>query len=102
MLTLALLYTCAAAWAQGPKMDNPPPSPQEMIQRAKTELDLSPDQVQQWEAIHQKYEATFKQQTKIHEAMREMGKELEATLTEDQLEKFKKHKPPHKGFRGRN
>lgn len=50
-------------------------------------------QVKQWRAIHKKYAEEMKDHAKRHEIMAKMGKELEATLTKEQLVKFRKHKP---------
>lgn len=75
-----------------------PPSEEEMIKRATTDLSLTDAQVKQWQEIHKKYGKPSDDQAKAEETRKAMGKELEATLTSKQLEKFKRmhenQKPP--------
>lgn len=72
-------------------------SPEEMekrIEKAKTELNLSDEQYEQWKEVHEKYGEEIKQA--IEERDREkgkkiqenMGKELETILTDEQKLKF--------------
>ena len=64
-----------------------------------TALSLSEQQVIKWTDIYKKYESDLKDKSKAYKTMRTIGKELEATLTEDQLKKFKEMQPkkgPHK------
>ena len=69
-----------------------PPSVEERVKRATKELDLTDAQVEQWTAIHKKYEVSMKDRSKAEATQKAMSKELEATLTEEQLKKFEKMK----------
>ncbi|MFT4856590.1 MAG: hypothetical protein ACI8YP_001538 [Algoriphagus sp.] len=77
------------------------PSVEEMIKKAKAELGLSDAQVNSWQEIHKKYGKPAGDRTKMEESRLEMVKELEATLTAEQKEKFRKMRPnqgpPRKG-----
>lgn len=86
ILILALVSIGTLGFSQGRGKDRPePPSAEEMIAKATKELSLTDQQVNEWKAIHEKYEDDMKEES----TRREMGKELEATLTEEQLKKFK-------------
>ena len=107
ILTISFISLVTLAWSQGPngggqRGDRPEmPSSKEMIEKATKELDLSDAQVKKWEEIHEKYEDDMKNQESARNTMHKMGKELEATLTKEQLEKFKKMQrrqgPPRSG-----
>jgi Spy/CpxP family protein refolding chaperone len=93
ILTLSLVMFITLAWSQGQRKEGKrpeKPSSEQMIKQASKELSLTDSQVDQWKNIHEKYESSLANQSKAHEARQSMGKELEATLTEEQLEKFKK------------
>lgn len=78
-----------------------PPSAEEIISRATEELSLSDEQVKQWEEIHENYGPPSGDRSKDQETRQEMMAELEATLTEEQLEKFKEMRPGGQGRGGR-
>lgn len=78
------------------------PSPEEMIKKATKELDLTDEQVEQWNEIHEKYAADMEDRSKARETRKKMGEELEATLTEEQLEKFKEMRPKRRARKGGN
>ncbi|MEO9477080.1 MAG: Spy/CpxP family protein refolding chaperone [Cyclobacteriaceae bacterium] len=92
ILSLSLMLLVTLAWSQRPGGGQRPerPSTEEMVEQATKDLSLTDEQVQQWTEIHEKYESDMKDQSKARETMQVMGKELEATLTDEQLEKFKK------------
>jgi len=90
-MVFAIVSMSTVAMAQGQKGQRPaPPSAKEMIKKATKELSLSDEQVTQWTAIHEKYDASMKERAKAEKTLQAMGKELEATLNEAQLEKFEK------------
>jgi len=89
ILGLVMMSTFTFA-QQGQRPDRPePPSMEERISKAKTELNLTDEQVVKWEEIHAKYEPAMKDRTKAESIKKQMGEELKATLTEEQLTKFK-------------
>lgn len=90
IMMIYILGVATLSFAQRGGQRQGPPSPEEMIKKATKELSLTDDQVKEWEAIHEKYEDAMKDRSKAQETRKAMGQELEATLTEDQLEKFKK------------
>ncbi|UXX79197.1 conotoxin [Reichenbachiella carrageenanivorans] len=97
VMIIAVLGLTATAYAQGPGRQRPQrPNAEEMIAKATEDLNLTDEQVAQWEAIHKKYESSSKK-----DGRKAMGEELEATLTEEQLVVFKKmrenQKPPRGG-----
>lgn len=98
ILSLSLMVLVTIAWSQRPER----PSAEQMIERATKDLSLTDEQVQQWTEIHEKYESDMKNESKARETMQVMGKELEATLTEEQLEKFKKMQKRQGPPRGEN
>lgn len=67
-----------------------PPTSEEMITKATKDLSLTDEQVKQWQEIHKKYGKPSEDRQKGDETRKAMGKELEATLTKEQLVKFKK------------
>ena len=83
---IGLSYLSHAQQRQGP------PSVEERVKRATKELDLTDAQEEQWMTIHKKYEASMKDRSKAEATQKAMSKELEATLTEEQLKKFEKMK----------
>lgn len=98
-LFFAALCLAALAIAQTPEGQRPPaPSQEEMIERATKDLSLSEEQVKEWKTIHKKYAEALEQEKQVHETRKQMGEELEATLTKEQLVKFeemrKKQGPP--------
>lgn len=98
ILSLSLMVLVTLAWSQRPER----PSAEQMIERATKDLSLTDEQVQQWTEIHEKYESDMKNESKARETMQVLGKELEATLTEEQLEKFKKMQKRQGPPRGEN
>lgn len=103
LLTILCMISIAS-WAQGPGRDQnnrpEPPSVEEVIKKAKKDLNLTESQVAQWTKIHEKYESELSDHSKRHATMQKMGKELEATLTEEQLKKFqqrRQHQRPQRG-----
>ncbi|MFT7032216.1 MAG: coenzyme F420-reducing hydrogenase alpha subunit [Cyclobacteriaceae bacterium] len=96
MIVISLVGFTTLGFAQGQRQQRPePPSPKEMIKRATKELSLTKTQVEKWTEIHEKYESSIKEIEKTHTNMQKMGKELEAILTEEQSEKFKKMRENH-------
>ncbi|WP_462248745.1 hypothetical protein [Ekhidna sp.] len=92
ILGLVLCVHFANAQSQRPQRGERP-SPEKMIERATKELSLTAEQVEEWKAIHKKYSEEMKDRSKAEETRKKMGAELEKTLTEEQLEKFKKMRP---------
>ncbi len=93
ILTLLLITLMNLAWSQGSRGESKRPerpSREEIIKRATKELRLTDEQVAQWTEIHKKYESSLIDQSQVHKTKKVMGRELEATLTEEQLEKFKR------------
>lgn len=104
ILTLSFILLVTFAWAQGQRGGGQrpqKPTPEEMIKQATKELNLTDEQVKQWIEIHEKYESSASERSQAQEARQAMGKELEATLTKEQLEKFIKmresRRPPGRG-----
>ncbi len=91
MIIIGVLFIVTLANAQDRRpQSGERPSPEQMIEKATKELDLTDEQVKQWQEIHKKYGEAMKDRSSAQETRKKMGEELEATLTEDQLEKFKK------------
>jgi len=93
LMTIAIMTLATFSYAQGGQggQEKPKaPSAEEMIKRATTELSLTDAQIKQWQEIHKKYGKPSDDKVKADETRKAMGKELEATLTTEQLEKFKK------------
>ena len=87
---IGLISLSTFGYAQGQRPDRPqPPSIEERISKAKTELNLTDEQVVQWKEIHSRYESAMKDRSDGEAAREEMTAELKATLTEEQLTKFK-------------
>lgn len=102
LILIGFIGLTAFGFSQGQRSQRPePPSSEEMIEKATKELSLTEEQVTQWTAIHEKYEDSMKERSKAQATRKEMGEELEATLTEEQLEKFKEmrknQRPPKRG-----
>jgi CO dehydrogenase/acetyl-CoA synthase epsilon subunit len=98
---LVLFCTTTFIYAQDQMSQRPkPPTAKEMIKKATKELALSDEQITLWEEIHEKYESSMKDQSKANDTRKQMGEELEATLTKEQSEKFqemrKSQGPPPK------
>ena len=74
------------AYAQGKRPE--PPTTDEMIEMATKELGLSEEQATEWKSIHEKYEDDLKSRKTAKEAREKMDTELQATLTENQLETY--------------
>ncbi len=68
--------------------------------QATKNLNLTDEQVIQWTEIHKKYESALSDRSKAQETRQAMGKELEATLTEEQVEKFKEMRQKQRASRG--
>lgn len=99
ILGMVLVTTFANAQDQRPQRGERP-TPEQMIEKATEELSLTEEQVKQWKEIHAKYEESMKDRSTAHETRKKMGEELEATLTEEQLEKFKEMRPRRGRKRG--
>lgn len=73
------------------------PNPEERLERATKELELTNSQVKLWKEIHEKYKPEVDATREKHESVREkIETELLATLTPDQKVKFnemKKNRP---------
>ena len=90
-ISMVALVTMASAQSPGQGGQRPsPPSSKEMIKEATKKLSLTDEQVVEWEEIHNKYESSMKDRSKAESTRKKMSEELEATLTEDQQNKFKK------------
>jgi LTXXQ motif family protein len=90
-IIITSMFVAAFCYAQPSGQQRPqPPSAEEMIAKATKELSLTNEQVKQWQEIHKKYGKPSEDKQKADETRKAMGKELEATLTKEQLEKFKK------------
>jgi Spy/CpxP family protein refolding chaperone len=90
-MIISLAFVATFCYAQPSGQQRPqPPSTEERIAKATKELSLTDAQVKQWKEIHEKYGKPSEDQQKADETRKAMGKELEATLTKEQLEKFKK------------
>jgi uncharacterized protein with von Willebrand factor type A (vWA) domain len=98
IVLISLVFWANLSFAQRPNQQRPErPTQEQMIERATKELSLTEAQVNQWKEIHIKYEAAMKDRSKANETRKAMGKELEATLNNEQLKKFKKmreNQPP--------
>ncbi|MEM8894442.1 MAG: Spy/CpxP family protein refolding chaperone [Bacteroidota bacterium] len=103
ILILCIAVTGVAAHAQ---RGDRPPSPEQMIARATEELDLTQDQVSQWEAIHEKYGEQMKSARQDREQRKALREEIEveinAILNNEQQVKFAEMKKnrPKRGRRG--
>jgi len=69
-----------------------------MLEKATKELDLSKEQVDAWQGIHEKYADEMKESPR--ETKPKLEADIKEILTEEQWEKFEKMKP-RKGPRGR-
>ena len=89
ILILCMAVTGMTAYAQ---RGNRPPSPEQVISRATEQLNLTPDQVAQWEAIHEKYKDQMqnaRQDRGTRAALKaEIEEEIQAILTQEQQVKF--------------
>ena len=102
-LTLAIcmmgMATFGFSQGQGQQRQGPP-SQEEMLKKATKDLQLSDEQVKEWETIMKKYSPVEKDRKKSDDARKEMNKALLTTLSEDQAAKFKKMQerqgPPRK------
>ncbi|WP_339716275.1 hypothetical protein [Cyclobacterium amurskyense] len=89
LIMIAMVALTSLSYAQGQRGQRPePPSVEEMIKMATKELSLSKEQVSEWEVIHEKYADALKDRSSAQETRKKMEEELEATLTENQLEKY--------------
>ncbi len=103
ILTLSFILLVTLVYAQGQRGgDERPqrPTSEEMIKQATKNLNLTDEQVIQWTEIHKKYESALSDRSKAQETRQAMGKELEATLTEEQVEKFKEMRQKQRASRG--
>lgn len=87
LMIICLVATSSIVFAQGPNRERP--SKEEQLKRVTKELSLTTEQVEQWEAIHEKYEPSETERNQMREDRKKMGAELEAILNDDQLAKFK-------------
>lgn len=101
IMLLSLLVISTVVFSQEQQQQQQrkgPPSAEQRIERATKELSLTDRQVKEWENIFSRYESDLKGKPQNNDARKAMSKELEATLTEVQLEKFqamkKKQGPP--------
>lgn len=105
IFTLSFILLVTLVYSQGQRSgDERPqrPTSEDVIKQATKTLNLTNEQVTQWTKIHEKYESSLSNRSKAQETRQAMGKELEATLTEEQLEKFKKMRESRKPPRGGN
>jgi len=103
IFSILLIALSTFAWSQAttdPRERPEKPSSEEMIKQATKDLSLTDEQVIQWTEIHKKYESALEDRSKARETRQAMGKELEAILTEEQLEKFKQLQPRQSRRRG--
>ncbi|UXP31236.1 Spy/CpxP family protein refolding chaperone [Reichenbachiella agarivorans] len=101
VMITALLCLGTGLMAQGQKGSKQGPPPEMSIEEITKELSLTDDQVTQWEEIHKKYPKPSSGQRPSKETMEAMTQEIEAILTDEQIEKFtamreksKKQGPP--------
>ena len=97
LMIICLVATSSIVFAQGPNRQRP--SMEKQIEKVTKELSLTADQVEQWTAIHEKYESAMQDREQARETRKKMGEELEAILNEDQLVKFKEMRENRKGRR---
>lgn len=86
LIMLAMVAFTSMAYAQGKRPE--PPTTDEMIEMATKELGLSDEQVTAWKTIHEKYADDMKSRKTAKEAREKIDTELQATLTENQLETY--------------
>ena len=93
MMMLLMFGIVFASLAQQGGRGKREPNKEERIERAKTELSLSDEQVTQWKEIHEKYESEMKEARENREELRnKIEQELKAILTEEQQAKFEEMK----------
>ncbi|MBK8500908.1 MAG: hypothetical protein IPL46_01160 [Saprospiraceae bacterium] len=104
LILISLISITTISLAQGQRPPRPEPPSEEMIKKATEELSLTEAQVQQWKEIHVKYNPSREDRSKVVGIREEMEKELEATLTEVQRQKFREmreHEGPAQGHNSR-
>ncbi len=98
VLVLVAFATLGFAQDRGERPQMQQHNPEEMMKKVTKDLGLSEEQQVQWKAIHEKYGKPSGDRERDMEVRKEMGKELEAILTDEQKKKFdemrKNHKPP--------
>ena len=100
-ITFGILLTLAVGCLQaqeGQRQRRQPPSPEEVLEKATTALNLTNEQVEAWQEVHETYaeemqEDPRKTLPKVEAAIKEI-------LTEEQWAEFEQMKP-RKGPRGR-
>ena len=103
VMIITFLSVAAFSYAQPqgrggsePQMPKPP-SVKEIIKQASKELNLSHEQVKEWQAIFKRHGKPSQDDPEKADEMRKaINKELEATLTWEQIEKFREmqKRPP--------
>ena len=89
MITMALSFACVAM-SQNLKSQNSRTLVSERIEVLKVDLNLSNDQLTKWKAVKKNYENQLKEvhPEKVARVQFNMGKELEAILTKEQIQKY--------------
>ncbi len=98
-----MVAVSSLTYAQGQRGQRPaPPTTTEIIKTATKELGLSEEQATEWKTIHEKYADDMKDRSTAKEVRDKIDTELQATLTENQLETYleKKKKRESRPARG--
>ncbi|GEO20074.1 hypothetical protein [Cyclobacterium qasimii] len=89
LIMIAMVAVTSLTYAQGQRGQRPePPTTAEIIKTATKELGLSEEQATEWTTIHEKYADEMKDRSTAKDAREKMDAELQATLTENQLETY--------------
>lgn len=92
VMIISLVCLSTIGFAQGQGQQRPEragrQSNAEMLKQATTKLSLTDSQVTQWTDIYAKYEDAMKDRSTARESREKMNKELEATLTKEQVVKY--------------
>ncbi len=94
LVTMAMMFAIAfGSMAQEQRGQRQGPPDEKMMEKIKSDLNLSDDQFEDWKAIHQKYgnqlkELSKKRQDEEEELKALMHKDIEAILSDEQLAKF--------------
>lgn len=97
LMIISFMVLASTLFAQGSNRQRP--SKEDQLEKVTKELSLTDQQVEQWTAIHEKYESALQDRDQARETRKKMGAELEAILTEEQLAKFKEMRENRKGRR---
>ncbi len=97
LMIISFMVLASTVFAQGSNRQRP--SKEDQLEKVTKELSLTADQVEQWTAVHEKYESALQDREEARETRKKMGEELEAILNEEQLVKFKEMREKHKGRR---